>query len=176
MQKTQKMLLAIAIFISMGFLFFTFFIDGCTEQREARTPVAYHDTLVVQQKRLVDHTEKLHAAIETYVQDDMDFEFEALQKQVKASELMMSNTTPYENDTVLRKGLKILLLSYQNLIENEYKQVIDLMKKPDREFNDFEQKKVDSLNRVIDSKSEKSYEDFANRVKVFRSKYNIIAK
>jgi hypothetical protein len=170
------MLAATAIFVAMGVLIFTLLTDGCMQAQESRTPVSYHDTLVVQQKRLVDQTEKLNAAIETYVREDMDFELQALKNQVKASEELMSNTTPFENDTLLRKGLKILLDEYQDLMDNEYNQVIELMRKPDTDFNDADQNKVDSLNKVIDTKSEKSYEEFAQRVKAFRSKYNIITK
>jgi len=176
MYKTLRALVATSTLLSTGILVFTFLAGGCMQPKETRTPVSYHDTLVIQQKRLVDQTEKLHAAIETYVQADMNFEYDALKKQVDESELVMSNLTPFENDTILRKGLKELLDSYQGLIDNEYSSVINLMKKSDNEFNDFDQKKVDSLNKVIDSKSEKSYEEFAKHVKIFRSKYNIIAK
>lgn len=176
MYKIKRVLAATSTLVATGIFVFTFLLGGCDQPKETRTPVSYHDTLVVQQKRLVNQTEKLHAAIETYVQEDMDFELQALKNQVKASEVLVSNTTPLENDTLLRKGLKILLESYQHLIDKEYKQVIELMRKPDTEFNDADQNKVDSLNKVIDSKSEKSYEEFAQRVKAFRSKYNIIAK
>lgn len=169
-------------FFVVGFLIFilaivfTIFSDGCGTSHEKRTAVSYHDSLIVHQKRIVDQTDKLNAAIETYVKEDMEKEHENLLKQLSATSLYIQNTTPFENDTTLRKGLKKLSDSYLLLANTEYNQVIDRMKKDDSSFTNSDQQFVDSLNKEIDRKTEVIYKDFATRVKNFRIAYNIIVK
>lgn len=126
--------------------------------------VAYND-------RIVNEQTKIGKAILEYSSNPNDQTLQGIKDQVKGGLAVLKSMKPYEGNSSLRDAAKDLFKFYQEVAEDEYKKIADLMKDSGKYTKD---ELVDKINKYADDigKKEKPLDaKFQSLQEAFAKKY-----
>lgn len=114
------------------------------------SPSAYNDSLVIQQVKVVEAADRLQAAFDTYVKEEMQLLYERFVVQIDQSIAQVEKLEAYEGDASFREATLQLLTTYKKLAEKEYREAKTLLSKPDSIYSPGDEARLELLYKQID--------------------------
>jgi hypothetical protein len=124
------------------------------------TPTAYNDSLVTQQIKVVEAAEKLQEVLDTYVKEDMETIYERLRGQINLSKAKTEGFGDFNDNKSFKEATLGFISTYQQLTENEYKEALSLLSKPDSLYSKTDEARVELLYKEIDQKTAQATEKY----------------
>lgn len=119
------------------------------------SPVAYNDSLVVQQMKVAEASDRLLEVLDTYVKEDMETVYnrftEAINSALEKTEAMGA----YGDDDAFRQATLNYLNTFKGLAENQYREAMQLLSKGDSAYTPVDEKRIELLYKEIDAKGAK---------------------
>lgn len=130
--------------------FFTLVVllSSCTSNKQ--TPVQYNDSLVIEQVKVVDAADRLQEVFDTYVKEDMETVYGRFKTQIDASIEKVNSIDPYKDDDSFKNSTLELLNTYKRLSENEYRNALEVLSKPDSVYTPADEARLEILYKQID--------------------------
>jgi hypothetical protein len=152
----------ICLLIGLGF-------NSCSSKPKI-SPIAYNDSLVVQQIAVVDASASLQEVLDTYNKTDMQTMLGRLQGQINLSLAKSEAMGPYKDDNSFKDATLAFIRIYQELAQNEYRKAVQLLSKPDTLYAPEDEAVVEkiyaSINQVTAEATleyEKAQQKFAEK-------------
>jgi aspartyl/asparaginyl-tRNA synthetase len=139
-------------------------------------PVAYNDSLAVQQIRIAEKANQLQDAFAGFVMAEMEIRRNDLENQLDKAETTVNSLGGFNKDETLFKASKQLIQGYQELNSVEYEEVIKILSKPDSVYSDVDEARLTILFKTIDEKSNRLITDFLSAQREFAGKNNLDLK
>ncbi len=147
------------LFIAVGVLF----LGACNTQ----DPVKYNNDLITEQLKIVEKIDDLKKAIDNFnvlspevAIDQMNIAYDNAVFQIDSGLLKVKNMENFKDDATLKNGATELFTNYKSVVENEYKNVIELYKIPDNMFTKEDSEKLEKLLQEGNEKLSLAYVDF----------------
>lgn len=144
-------------------------ISSCSSRTEI-TPIAYNDSLVVQQIAVVDASAKLQEVLDTYVKADMQTMLGRLQGQINLSLAKSEAMGAFQDDASFKDATVSFIRTYQELSQDEYRRAVQLLSKPDNVYSPEDEALVEKIYAEINkvtadatAEYEKAQQDFATK-------------
>ncbi len=164
------------IFSIITVTFLLLSVQSCKHE----TAKMYNNKIINQQVKIVRGIENLKKAIDDYnvippieAIKNMSIVYDSTIFQIDTSIALIDAMKPFKNDNSLQQAAKKLFSDYKGIIEQNYKQIIELYKLPDQMFTKSDQKKLDSLLKDANVKLQSSYNKFYAAQKAFADKYKL---
>ncbi len=112
---------------------------------------------------IIDEQMKIGTEIGDFVNseiDALDLNYNILVKQVDASIASIQKLGAWQGDASFQTSALKLFGFYKSIIENEYKECLGIMKKPDAEFTDADMERMLTLEAEITEKEKPFDDDF----------------
>lgn len=144
-------------------------ISSCSSRTEI-TPIAYNDSLVVQQIAVVDASAKLQEVLDTYIKADMQTMLGRLQGQINLSLAKSEAMGAFQDDASFKDATVSFIRTYQELSQDEYRRAVQLLSKPDSVYSPEDEALVEKIYAEINkvtadatAEYEKAQQDFATK-------------
>jgi hypothetical protein len=140
---------------------------------EKGSPVAYNDSLVVQQMKVAEASDRMLEVLDTYVKEDMETVYgrftEAIEKALERTEALGA----YGEDDTFRQATLSYLNTFKDLASNQYREALQLLSKGDSAYTPVDEKRIELLYKEIDARSAKVTEACREAQEAFARKYNL---
>ncbi len=167
----MKKLLSVFAVLSLIFI-----IQACKRE----SAVDYNNRIIEHQQAIVYKIDRLKKAIDNYdilPADEavkvMNVAYDSALFRIDSGLKYIKKVEDFRGDKSLRDGAENLFNDYKNIIEKDYKQIIELYKIPDEMFTKEDVQTLDSLLETSNAKLEKSFKDFKDIQKEFAKKYDL---
>lgn len=161
------------------FLIGLFCIQYSCSHRTKEEALALNDSIVNDQVSIVKTEEQLYNAIIALNFIEAETIYKNFLDSLQQIQTKYEKMKPFDQDDEFRKAIINLVLTYKMVVENEYKELITVVKKlssfentDELEFNN-SHVKFKNLLDSIGAKIENSNNDFLQAQKVFADKYNL---
>ncbi len=142
-------------------------------QKEKGSPVAYNDSLVVQQMKVAEASDRMLEVLDTYVKEDMETVYgrfnEAIEKALERTEALGA----YGEDDAFRQATISYLNTFKELAANQYREALQLLSKGDSVYTPVDEKRIELLYKEIDARSAKVTQACREAQEAFARKYNL---
>lgn len=140
---------------------------------EKISPVAYNDSLVVQQMKVAEASDRLLEVLDTYVKEDMETVYgrftQAINNALEKTEAMAA----YGDDDSFRQATLNYLNTFKGLAENQYREALQLLSKGDSIYTPIDEKRIELLYKEIDAKGTKVTQACKEAQEAFARKYKL---
>ena len=133
--------------------------------------IAYNDILIAEEIKVIDRIIILDSVFASYKPVIIETELNAAKKQIEKSMKIIKKVKSFYGDDSLKKALIIFLKSFDNQLNNQYTQMLNIYKLPDAEYTVTEEKRVDLLYDQIDAEYEKEFKIFTDVQDAFAEKF-----
>lgn len=112
-----------SIFIFFGLIIA---ISGCTSRAERAAE--YNDSIINYQQSVIDALVQMDSlfADSNATKDKVGYSYANLQSKVKLAILAMDSIGPFQKDPLLQLSARELFRSYEELIDNDYKKLVEI--------------------------------------------------
>lgn len=157
-----------------AFLLFLLFIGlaSCTSRSDKAA--AYNDSIIEKQSAVIIAFDKLDASMTDLDDEGMAADYLILRGRVKESIQMLDSLGPFQDDTALLEASKSLFNGYDQLMEVEYGELIDILDASDSVFSVETQQKAYQLQSEIFTKLKTLHSEFTEEQRAFGERYNVI--
>ncbi len=166
--KTRNLIFAVMLML-VGF-------SACKQE----SPAEYNDKIIAKQRLVVEKIDDLKKAIDDYYVlpedvafDRMDSAYNAAVFEIDSAITFLNNVEPFKDDASLKNAAIVLFTAYQDVVQHEYKQMIELYKLPDEDFQEEDAKTLDNLKQTSTDKLNTAFNNFVKVQKEFADKYNL---
>lgn len=153
-----------------------FLLQSCKQESAEE----YNNKIINQQVSIVKQIDNLKKSIDDYnilpaaeALKNMDKAYDSTVFQIDSGLAFMETVKPFKKDNSLQEASKTLFNAYKGIVEQDFKQIIELYKLPDSMFTTVEQKKLDSLINLSNQKLQEVYDNFMKSQKSFAKKYKL---
>lgn len=130
--------------------------------------IDYNDKIINEQVAIIGKINKLYDALENYTDHSgMDMAYQNAINQVKTGVVVVENMKKFGGSTEFRDAALILFGTYQSVLDNEFKRMIELQKYPDELYTTEVKNEYAKLNDV----SFKKMDDGLIELKVIQAKF-----
>ncbi len=136
-------------------------------------PVAYNDSLVTQQIKIVEKANELQDAFSGYVKAEMEIRQNDFESQLERSEAVVKRLGGYGDDKRLFKATEDFIAGYRKLNNSEYKEAIRILSEPDSLYSDVDEAKISLIFKTIDDRITKLGDEFLNAQKSFAKDHKL---
>lgn len=161
------------VFPIRNFIVVAAFVWSSCSNTSKLTPTAYNDSLVTQQIKVVEAAEKLQEVLDTYVKEDMETIYGRLRGQINLSKAKTEGFGDFNDNKSFKESTLEFIGTYQQLTENEYKEALSLLSKPDSLYSKTDEARVELLYKEIDQKTAKATEKYRLAQNAFAKENNI---
>ena len=145
----------------------------------AEQAAAYNDRIITYENAIMDSFDRLDSSFADHSGsfEKLDYEFASLQAKIKQSKLAIDSIGPFRHDPNLQIAARQMFSSLDNLVENDYRKLITLVK-----LNDSlrVQPAIADSENVIRQRIQINFSacmtDFVTVQKEFGKKYNVTLK
>lgn len=153
-------------------LFSLFIIGGSTGCRPSPDDaVAYNENVIKEQKAIISKINDLDLTLATYKPTEMDVAYSNAYKQIITSISAVRNLPDFDGKTEFKDAAIEVFKIYKGVVENEYKELITLLKKSDEEYTLEDEERAKKLYKDIAEKLNNAYEDIIAVQSAFAEKY-----
>lgn len=149
-----------------------FALGSCTSGTKI-SPIAYNDSLVLQQIAVVDATARLQEVLETYVKGDMQTMLGRLQGQINLSLAKSEAMGAYKDDASFKDATVSFIRTYQEVAQDEYRKAVQLLSKPDSLYTETDDQQVEKIYTEINNVTKEAISDYEVAQQAFAAKYNL---
>lgn len=136
-------------------------------------PVAYNDSLVTQQIKIVEKANELQDAFAGYVRAEMDIRQKDFQSQLERSDAVVKRLGSYGDDKRLQKATENFIAGYRKLNDTEYKEAIRILSEPDSLYSEVDEAKISLIFKTIDDRITKLGDEFLEAQKLFAKEHQL---
>ena len=147
-------------------------LSSCSSQSEI-TPIAYNDSLVVQQIAVVDASSKLQEVLDTYVKADMQTMLGRLQGQINLSLAKSEAMGAYRDDATFKDATVNFIRTYQELAQDEYRRAVQILSKPDSVYTPEDEASVEKIYTEINKVTADATAEYEKAQQEFATKHEI---
>ena len=147
-------------------------MSSCSSHSEI-TPIAYNDSLVVQQIAVVDASSKLQEVLDTYVKADMQTMLGRLQGQINLSLAKSEAMGAYRDDATFKDATVNFIRTYQELAQDEYRRAVQILSKPDSVYTPEDEASVEKIYTEINKVTADATAEYEKAQQEFASKHEI---
>jgi len=134
-------------------------------------PLAYNDSLAIEQIRIIEKANELQDAFAGYVEAEMEIRQKDLEAQLDKSQRTLDRVGSHGDDTRLLEASRKFIDGYRKLNREEYSEAIRLLSKPDTAYSEREEARLSILYKAIDAKAKQLGDDFIAAQVLFASEY-----
>jgi len=152
------------------------FIQACNKE----SAEDYNNKIVLQQKGIVEEIDNLKKSIDDYnvlpasdAITNMDNAYNSTVFKIDSAIAFLETVEPYKNDESLLEAAKVFFTTYKQIVEDDYKQIIELYKLPDKMFTQDDQQKLDDLINSTKVELDESFEKFLKVQQEFSKEYDL---
>jgi hypothetical protein len=150
------------VFVALGCAFAAGY-TSCSSKSEI-SPIAYNDSLVVQQIAVVEASAKLQEVLDTYVKADMQ-----TMLSLAKSEAMGA----FQDDASFKDATVSFIRTYQELSQDEYRRAVQLLSKPDSVYSPEDEALVEKIYAEINKVTADATTDYEKAQLQFAAKHEI---
>lgn len=154
---------------------FTMFImaaSGC--KPTPKEAADYNEKIVVEQQAIIEKLNVVDASLKNYRPVEMDSAYAAADKQISLSIIKLQKVEAFNGSTDFKDSALNIFKLYQELLHNEYKELITILKKSEEEYTLEDELRANKLHSDIIEKLSNAYEDIIAIQTAFAEKYNIV--
>lgn len=167
------------LFSILGAITLIVFLQSC----EQESAVEYNNAIISNQQEIVYKIDNLKKAIDKYnilPQDEainlMNQAYDSVIFQIDTAISFINNVEAIKNDNGLKDAALSLFDQYKEIIEVDYKQIIELYKIPDPLFKVSDQQQLDSLLELSNQKLDDALNAFVQVHNEFSDKNNLVVE
>lgn len=152
-------------------------LAGCSgNSKTERSAIAYNDSIVNIQEGIIRQFLDLGNKFETFDSAIIYIAYQNLQEVVDNSIEDISALGSFKNESYLRDAATDLFEFYKEVLNNEYKVILEVMTKGAEYITDYDTALLDSLAQVITIKEEKQDEKFSLAQEKFAKQFDVQIK
>lgn len=137
----------------------------------------YNNKIIAEQDSIVLKFRALEHTLSDYDPLAMDIAFLEANEQVDSSIAAVKALPAFDDKTDYKDSVLEVFGIYNDLLDNEYKEVITILKKPENEYTKEDEDRVRALLfGVINEKLDNAYENIISIQTAFAEKYKITLK
>ena len=162
------------LFLSISFILL---IQSCTQD----SPVAYNDSIIDHQRKIVEKIDNLKKAIDNYnvlpadvALEEMDIAYNQTIVQIDSGIVFLNGIESFKSDTSFKKSAFLLFKNYKSVVETEYKQIIEIYRIPQNLYSQEDGDKLDQLNETSTVKLNNAYDVFLTAQAKFAEDNNLV--
>lgn len=159
------------VFVALGCAFAAGY-TSCSSKSEI-SPIAYNDSLVVQQIAVVEASAKLQEVLDTYVKADMQTMLGRLQGQINLSLAKSEAMGAFQDDASFKDATVSFIRTYQELSQDEYRRAVQLLSKPDSVYSPEDEALVERIYAEINKVTADATTDYEKAQLQFAAKHEI---
>lgn len=133
-----------------------------------KSAVDYNDMIVDEQAKI---GEKITNYSYSESPEKSVLNYNALVQQINVSIATIEKLGAWQDDDSFRQATLRLFRFYKSIIENEYKQFLAIMRKPDDQITEADFAQMDKLDMEIQQKEKKFDDDFLNAQIAFAKRW-----
>ncbi len=145
---------------------------SCTSRSDKAA--AYNDSIIEKQTAVILAFDQLDAAMTDLNEEEMSANYLILRGRVKESIQMLDSLGKFQDDEDLLKASKALFQGYDELMEEEYGELIEILAADDSSFTPEVQQRAYGLQSAVFSKMKQLHQDFTAEQRSFGERYNVI--
>lgn len=151
---------------------FCFALISCTSRSDKAA--AYNDSIIEKQTAVIIAFDQLDAAMTDLNEEEMSANYLILRGRVKESIQMLDSLGKFQDDEDLLKASKDLFQGYDELMEEEYGELINILAADDSSFTPEVQQRAYALQTEIFSQMKQLHQNFTAEQRSFGERYNVI--
>jgi predicted metal-binding transcription factor (methanogenesis marker protein 9) len=166
--KKKNLFFALLLFVGV--------FSACKQE----SPAEYNDKIIAKQRLIVEKIDDLKKAIDDYniLPEDvafakMDEAYNIAVFEIDSAIAFLNTVEPFKDDASLKNAAIVLFTAYQDVVQHEYKQMIELYKLPDDKFKEEDAKTLDNLKQTSIDKLNQAFDNFVKVQKEFAEKNNL---
>jgi len=152
------------LFSLIAVFFLIISVQSCKQQESA---VEYNNNIILHQQEIVYKIDNLKKSIDKYnilPEDEaielMNMAYDSLIFQIDTGMNYINSIEGFKDDVSLKEATSTLFSTYKDIIEGDYKQIIELYKMPANLFEVSDQQKLDSLLEISNKKLDDALKTF----------------
>lgn len=150
-------------------------ILSCNSGSESKSDaVAYNDSIVSLQEDIIRHFLDLGAKFETFDSATIHASYSDLRSIVNASIEKISGFDDFEGESYFKDATGQLFSFYNDVLEKEYRVILDVLTKGAEFITDYDTTVLDSLAAVVASKEAIQDTKFRKAQERFASQFNLL--
>ncbi|MGA2298555.1 MAG: hypothetical protein ABSG15_13495 [FCB group bacterium] len=154
-----------------------FAIQSCGEMSKPEmTPVQYNDFIIVNQTKVIQKFIDLSKTFDKHIPKEIDEQFNLLQIQVDSAVASTSTLSNFKGNSEFKDAALKLFQFYQDGLKNDYKQMIEILKKGPEGMNAETMKKMTDLSQSFDTKEKVLNDAFIKAQNNFATQFKIEIK
>ncbi len=130
----------------------------------------YNDRIVECQNKIIQKMFKLSDSFGRAQQTEMDAKLTELQEQIAESLALVSKMEDFKGSTRLRDAAIALIEFYQDIVLNEYREIVDILGKGSGNFTEYErdrmlqiQNSISEREKPLDNELQAAQQEMAQR-------------
>lgn len=153
----------------------TIVLNACNSGKKW-SPVAYNDSLVIEQIKVTEAANQVQEVFDTYVKEDMQTAYTRFTDQIERSMQKAETMGDFEEDASFKEATLTFLKSYQSMAGKEYKEALQLLSKDDSTYSESDEQRLQLLYKQIDAQDEKATSAYMKAQDAFASRYKLKLK
>ncbi len=158
-------------FLKILFLLTVFYLAGCSPSPQKASE--YNNMLIRHQRAVISRIDDLIASFTTYNAQDMQQAYNALIKQINFSLDTLQKVKPFDGSTEFRDKTISLIEFYKDVTENQLKQVMQLLSKPEDKYTSQDALRVSEIMSEVHDKITQKNAEFKKYQEQFARKYHL---
>jgi len=123
--------------------------------------IKYSDNIIEQNELIIGKLEELIDSYDKFMPDEMDNAYIAAKAQSQKGVDFANKLKPFGEDSTFKEGAINLFATYQSVLENEHKRIIELLKLPE---SDYDEEEIAEYADLIESANQKADNELNNLI------------
>ncbi len=133
--------------------------------------IKYNDDIISKNDSIAVKLGLLTDAYDKMIPEQMDKAYDEALKSTKAGIEFLNKLEPFDKDTSFKAGALNLFKTYQSVLENEHKRLIELSKLPESKYGDNEVAEYAKLRDQANSKTDQEINKLTEIQEKFSKKF-----
>lgn len=151
-------------------LFFTLILSCQPSTEEA---MKYNDGIIEQQNLVNEKFSLLISSYDAYESEEMDAAYNNVLDQLNEDIEYVTKLKGFEEDAYFKEAALAFFNSYKEVLENEHKRIIELLKLSADDYGTTQVKEYEKLRDQASIKIDKAFENMLKNQQKFAKKYHI---
>ena len=162
-------------------LFLTISFISLNQSCKQESPVVYNDLIISHQRKIVEKIDNLKKSINNFnvlpadvALEEIDIAYDQTIAQIDSGIVFLKEVESFKSDTSYKKGAYTLFKNYKSIVENEFKQIIEIYRIPENLYSQEDGVKLDKLNELSTQKFNEAYDNFLKVQAKFAEDNNLV--
>lgn len=143
-------------------------------QSPSEKAAAYNDIIISKQETIINAFDSLEFSFRQYKKDKMENNHSILKGEIAKGLLALDAIQGFQKDESLLNGTKDLFSTYNEIVDHDYKRIMNLLLIPDSSFTTDDQQQLFDIQTKIKNDIDTAHDDFLKIQATFGKNHNII--